>query len=422
MGIVSELIKDIPLPKMVKVKQKFPRPVIGNIREALRRQLVQKGFSSAIKPGMRIALTAGSRGIANYAMILKEVVSFLQELDTQPFIIPAMGSHGGATAAGQLEILRGYNITEEYCGCKIFASMDVEKIGSTPDGRPVYIDRYAAQADGIILINRIKPHTAFRGEYESGLMKMAAIGLAKRQGAEVCHEAGINHMAHMVPLFGNAIMNNANILFGVALLENPYDETYEIHTMSKEEIINEEPALLARARELMPKILFDHIDVLVVDEIGKNYSGDGMDPNISGTFATTCASGGVDSQIVAVLDLSEETHGNGVGFGMADVSTRKAYEKFDFEMSYPNALTALVPAVVKVPMILANDRECLAAAIKLCTGIDRNRPKVVRIKNTLHVEEILISEALLAEAKGRDDIEILGTLHEISFDMAGNIE
>jgi hypothetical protein len=421
MNVVSELLKDISMPKMVKVKQVFPRPIIKDVRVELRKQLEQEKIAATIKPGMTVALTAGSRGIANIALILKETVTFLKEKGARPFIIPAMGSHGGATAEGQLEVLRGYNITEEYCGCKILSSMDVQRIGTTREGHPVVIDKYAAEADAIVILNRIKPHTAFRGPYESGLMKMMAIGLAKRQGADTCHEAGMKNMAHMVPLFGNAILENSNVLFGVALLENSFDETCEIIALEKAEIAEKEPTLLVKAKELMPKILFENIDVLVVNEIGKNFSGDGMDPNISGTFATEYASGGVNSQTVAVLDLSEETHGNGVGFGMADVSTRRAFEKFNFEMSYPNALTCLVSEVVKAPMILANDRECIAAAIKLCIEIDKKRPKIVRINNTLSIEEIYISEALLEEAKTMANITILSGPDDMVFDENGNL-
>lgn len=421
MGVVSSLLKDIPMPKMLKVKQYFQRPKIDDVSDAVRTQLNQDKITCKIKPGMSVAITAGSRGIAKIDVILKEIVSYLKINGVKPFIIPAMGSHGGATGEGQLEILRGYNITEEFCGCPIYSSMEVKKIGTTSEGHPVLIDKYAADADAIVIVNRIKPHTAYRGPYESGLMKMLAIGLAKREGADTCHGAGFKNMAHMVPLFGSAIMEKTNVIFGVAILENAYDETCEIVALPGDEIAEKEPALLQKSRELMPKILFENIDVLIVDEIGKNYSGDGMDPNISGTFATEYASGGVNAQRVAVLNLSEETHGNGVGFGMADVSTRKAYEKYDFEMSYPNALTCLVPDVVKVPMILENDRECIAAAIKLCIEIDKNHPKIVRISNTLHIGEIYISEALFDGAKSMPNIKILGEPEDMKFDCESNL-
>ncbi len=309
---VADMVKDTPVPRMFKVRQTFPRPRIHaeEIPGIIKELLSEEKFSSRVRPGMRIAITAGSRGIANVALTTKCIADFVKSRGAFPFIVPAMGSHGGATAEGQKAILEGYGITEEYVGCPILSSMKVKKIGVHEEGGDVYIDKNAADADGIILGCRIKPHTAFRGPYESGMMKMMAIGLGKQYGAEVCHEAGFKNMAKNVPLFGKCIIKNAPVLFAVPTIENAFDETCKITAVAAEEIEALEPGLLHEAFGYMPRILVDSCDVLIVDQIGKNFSGDGMDPNITGTFCTPYASGGIDAQRVAVLDLSPETHGN----------------------------------------------------------------------------------------------------------------
>ena len=287
---VADMVKDTFVPKMFRVKQVFPRPKIEpeEIPGIIEELLSEEKFASRIKPGMRIAITAGSRGIANVALTTKCIADFVKSRGGQPFIVPAMGSHGGATAEGQREILEGYGITEDYVGCPIISSMEVKKIGVTEDGRDTFIDKNAAEADGIILGCRIKPHTAFRGPYESGMMKMMAIGLGKQHGAEVCHEQGFKNMAKNVPMFGKSIIKNAPILFAVPTIENAFDETCKITAVAAEDIEALEPGLLKEAFTYMPRILVDSCDVLVVDQIGKNFSGDGMDPNITGTFCTPC--------------------------------------------------------------------------------------------------------------------------------------
>ena len=421
MGVVNEIIKDVPIPRMVKIKQSFERTCLEDISGEVLKQLNVEKVKEQLRPGDKIAVAVGSRGIYQHALVVKTVVDFLKTCGTEPFIVAAMGSHGGATVEGQKSILDGYGITEEYCGCPVKIGKESWLIGQTEDGNPVYIDQYAAKADGIVIINRIKPHTAFRGPYESGPMKMLAIGLGKQKGAEACHLAGFENMAENIPKFGRAVLKNAKILFGVALLENAYDRTREIVVLTGNEIEKEEPELLERAKSYMPKILIEHADLLIVEQIGKNFSGDGMDPNIAGTFATKCASGGLDTQRVAVLDISDESHGNGVGFGMADVSTQRAYKKFDFEMSYPNALTCLVSQVVKVPMIFDTDKNCIKAGIKLCANINYSDARVILIYNTLRMDEMYISESLLEQASFTEGIEIIGHPEQMVFDDMGNL-
>jgi hypothetical protein len=421
MGVVSELLKDVEIPRMAKVRQIFARDRLDSVPDALRSELFKEEIKNTVRPGMQIAITGGSRGIADIAVILKEIASFVKERGAHPFIIPAMGSHGGATVAGQVEVLESYGITEEYCGCPIKATMETRRIGFVAGQKPVFIDKYAAAADGIIVVNRIKPHTSFRGTYESGLMKMLAVGLGKQKGAGLFHATGFKNAAGFIPLYGNVILANSNVLFGVAILENPYDEACKITALTRDQIPEQEPALLAVAKALMPRIWFTEIDVLIVDQIGKNISGDGMDPNITGTFATPYASGGVRAQRVAVLDLSEETHGNAIGMGAADFSTRRLFEKVDLEKTYPNGLTSTVVSIMKIPVILNSDREAIQAAIKTCTEIGPTGPAIVRIKNSLHLDCIYISEALLDQAGRMQNVEVLEEPRPLVFNEQGNL-
>lgn len=418
---VANLVKDVMVPRMFRVRQIFPRNKIEpeEIPDIIKKLLSEEKFSSQIKPGMKIAITAGSRGIANNALTTKCIADFIKSKGAQPFVVPAMGSHGGSTAAGQREILRGYGITEEYLQCPILSSMEVKKIGVNEEGTDVYIDKYAAESDGIVIGCRIKPHTAFRGPYESGIMKMMAIGLGKQYGAQVCHEAGFKHMAKNVPLFGKAIIRHAPVLFAVPTIENAYDETCKIVAVNADEIEEMEPELLKEAASYMARILVDSCDVLVVDEIGKNYSGDGMDPNITGTFCSPYASGGIDAQRVAVLDLSNETHGNGIGLGFSSATTKRVFDKLDLASMYPNAITCTVLGGVRIPIIMESDKEAIQVCIKSCNEIDKTRPRVVRIPNSLHLEHIMLSEDYLEEIKGMETIEIESEPMDLPFDEDG---
>lgn len=420
---VADLVSKQPLPRMFQIKQKFPRESIevSKIPEIIEGLLSEEKFASQIKPGMRIAITAGSRGIANVALTTKCIADFVKKKGGKPFIVPAMGSHGGATAQGQREILEGYGITEDYVGCPIISSMEVKKIGKTEDGKDVFIDKNAAEADGIILGCRIKPHTSFRGPYESGMMKMMAIGLGKQYGAEVCHEAGFQNMAKNVPLFGKAIIKNAPILFAVPTIENAYDETYRILAVNADEIEEREPELLKDAFAHMPRILVDSCDVLVVDQIGKNFSGDGMDPNITGTFCTPYATGGIDAQKVCVLDLSPETHGNAIGLGYSDATTKRVFDKLDLASMYPNAITCTVLGGVRIPMIMESDKEAIQVCLQTCTEIDKSNPRVVKIPNSLHIEHIMLSEAYYEEVQQNPNIEIESEPAYLNFDEDGNL-
>lgn len=420
---VSQLVSDVKIPKMFKIKQHFPRPKINidEIPSIIQHQLSEDKFANKIKPGMKIAITAGSRGVANVALITKSIVNFVKSKGAYPFVVPAMGSHGGATAKGQKDILIGYGISEDYIGCPIISSMEVKNIGKNEEGNNVFIDKHAAEADGIIVSCRIKPHTAFRGPYESGIMKMMAIGLGKQHGAEVCHAEGFKNMAKNVPLFGRAIIKHAPILFAVATIENAFDETCKIVSVNSDEIAKKEPPLLQEAFSYMPRILVDECDVLIVDQIGKNFSGDGMDPNITGTFCTPYASGGIKAQRVCVLDLSAETHGNAIGLGYSSATTKRVFNQLDLSSMYPNAITCTVLGGVRIPIVMESDKEAIQVCIRTYNEINKECPYIVRIPNSLHIEHIMLSEAYYDKVKNMPNITIESEPEYLKFNDNGDL-
>lgn len=421
-GIIEELLSDIPIPKMVKICQIFERPIIDNVEKACVEKLYGTGLIERIKAGQSVAVAVGSRGIKNIALIVKTVVAEIKKRGASPFIVPAMGSHGGATAEGQKAVLWGLGVTEEYVGAPIKSSMEVVKLGKTEDGLPVYFDKIASSADAIVIINRIKPHTAFRGRVESGLMKMITIGLGKQKGAEACHAMGFGHMAKNIPQIARFALRKMPIVFGVGIIENAYDETARIEVLSPEEMEEKEAELLIWAKSHMGKILLNSFDVLIVDEIGKDISGDGMDPNVTGRYPTPYASGGPEVKRIVVLSLTERSHGNANGVGTADFTTRRLFEKMRFDQTYPNALTSTVVSPVKVPMVLDTDMLAIQAAIKTLNSVGNDGPTIVRIKNTLKLDEIMISVNLIPFVKERKDIEILTEPFDLKFDSNGTIE
>lgn len=349
-------MEEVPIPGMCRVRQRFDRDGISDVAAVLREKLNDEKLKARIRPGMRVVLTGSSRQIANMPLILKKLAAFVRAQGGEPCIIPAMGSHGGATAEGQKALLEGYGITEDYCGCPILSSMETVRVGQLPDGDEVRMDRFAHEADAVIVVGRIKAHTAFRGTYESGLVKMMAIGMGKRAGADSLHRAGFGKMGERLPLYAKVVFDNCNVIFGVAPIENEFDQTCRIEVIPAEEIFDQEPELLRYAKSRLPRILLPETDVLIVGEIGKNFSGSGMDPNVTGTFGTPYATGGIQKQRVVVLDLSEQTHGNFIGLGMADTTTKRAFEKLDTNAAYFNMLTSTVLCVGKIPMVLEDDK------------------------------------------------------------------
>jgi len=410
---------------MFHARQTFPKERIApeDIPAVVNAQLGQEQFASLIRPGMSIAITAGSRGIRNVDIITKAIVDFVKSRGAHPFIVPAMGSHGGATAEGQLEILAGYHITPETMGCPIKSSMEVVELGCSERGRRVAIDKNAYEADGIIISCRLKPHNAFRGPYESGPCKMMTVGLGKQVGASVVHSDGMDVIAQNIPTMAKVVLEKAKILFAIPCIENAYDETCKIEAIPADKILEREPELLKYAFSNMPKLIVDETDVLIVDEVGKNFSGTGVDPNITGTFSTPYATGGIRVQRTCFLNLSEESHGNALGCGLASAITKKIFDDMDIEKMYPNCITSTVLASARIPCVVANDREAIQICLKTCNKIDREKARMVRIPNSLHIGEIMLSEAYYEDVKaGRyPGVEALDEPQELAFDEAGNL-
>lgn len=400
-GNVSRLLEGIAIPKMFHATQDFPAEKIEpeRIPETVRRELSKPEIAGRVKPGMSIAVTAGSRGIANVNIITKAIVDFCLERGAKPFIVPAMGSHGGATAEGQRQLLEGYGITEEKMGCPVKSSMEAVLLGYSEYGKPVYQDRNANEADGIIVSCRIKPHNAFRGTYESGVCKMMVVGLGKQKGAESVHSDGLGNMARNLEANARVVLDNSKILFAIPCVENSYDETAIIEAIPREKIMEREPELLKIAFANMPSILVKEADVLIVNEMGKNYSGTGVDSNISGTWSTEYGKGGLKVKRTCFLDLTDCSHGNANGMGLADIITARMFEKLDSEMIYPNCFTSTVLRSGMMPPVVATDKEAIQACIRTANQIDRDNCRIVRIKNTLHLGEIMLSEAYYEDVK-----------------------
>ena len=421
---VNKLLDPVSLPRMVKVRQKFNANVLKDPKADLLAKLSRPEISSCFKPGMRIAITAGSRGIDNYLLCLQTVVEFAKERGAKPFVFPAMGSHGGATAEGQKALLKGYGITEESVGAPILSSMETVSIGEM-DGEDVRVDRFAHEADGIVLVNRIKPHTGFRARHESGLVKMAAIGLGKQYGAQIVHSGGPENMGKRVFAFGDYTIRHEKIICGIGLVENAFDKTEAIYVMPKDQIEDVEAAALEKAKANMPSIKFEGLDVLIVDRIGKNISGPGMDPNVTYSFLPNApipdALRAKRAKRIVTLSLTKETHGSAMGIGMSDITTRRVFDAIDFDATYPNCLTSAVTVSAKVPMFFDSDEYAVKAAVMTLSRMDASDMRFVRILDTLHLSEIEISEALLKEAESMDDIEILSQPYDLPFDKKGNL-
>ncbi len=411
-------------PKIVKMRRKFPRPLVEDIEATLREQLEREEISSTIKPGMSVALTAGSRGIAEIDTILRVLVTILKEMEAEPFIVPAMGSHGGATAEGQVEILESLGITEESCGAPIRSSMEVVEIGDTDRGVPVYMDKIASEADGIVLVNRIKAHTDFRSSIESGLVKIASIGLGKHEQALALHGYGVEGIRDFMVEVGEKVLESGHILFGVGTVENAYDEPAIIEAIPPEKIVEREAELLSEYMELMPDLPVSEIDVLFVDALGKNYSGTGMDTNVIGRFRIL----GIDEperpdvKHLIVGDISKESHGNALGIGLADLTTQRLAGQIEHKAMNQNVLTSTFIDRAKIPMIMSNDEEAVKAAVRCNWGVPPAETRFVRIQNTLHLEYLYVSENLVDEVLSSGEAEVVGDPQDLAFDGEGYLQ
>lgn len=418
--LLRSLVERTPLPRMYRIRQKFDDTKLADPIGDLNAQLQSSPAVAAILPGQRVAVAVGSRGVSRIDELTKATIDALKRIGAQPFIVPCMGSHGGATAQGQTEVLAHLGVDEARMGCPVRSSMEVVELDRLPNGLPVYCDKIAAtEADAIVVINRIKPHTAFRGPIESGLFKMIAIGLGKQKGAEACHQLGFKYMAENVPAMARIMIDKLPIRFGVAVVENAYDQICRVEVLGTDVMEARERELLVEAKRRLPKILFPALDVLVVDYIGKNISGDGMDPNITGRYPTPYASGGPDINKIVVLDLTPESKGNANGVGTADFTTSRLVAKTDWPGTYANGLTSTVCAPTKQATTLADDRDAIKAAVKTSNILDYTQVKLARIRDTLHLGEIEISEPLLEDARRHPDIEVLEGPYEWTFDGEG---
>ena len=392
---------------LTKIKNHFPDNSVVNIEELCRQELTKLG--TLIKKDARIAIAIGSRGIHNQVKIVSELVSFLKNKGAIPFIVPAMGSHGGATAEGQQEVLEGYGITEGTIGAPIHSCMETVDLSDDTKQIPAFMDKLAYESDGVILINRIKPHTDFRAPWESGLTKMAVIGLGKEQGARSIHNLGINGLKNLMPKSAKLLFQSGRILAGIALVENAYDKTMLIKTIPAPEIMNEEVHLLKLARKNMPHFPVDLIDVLWIDQMGKDISGVGMDPNIIGRIRIFGQEEPETPKIKSIVasDLTGESHGNATGAGLADIITRKLYRKIDFRKTYKNSATSSFLERAKIPFVAETDAEAMELAIRNCGLPVRENERIIRIKDTLHLDEMYVSAAILNEIKHFSHIEII---------------
>ena len=413
-----EGLDQVVLPRMVKIRQKYDaskiEDVSGHLEQELERQIRDKGSYA----GKRIAITAGSRGIPYYLEIMQTLVSTLKRWGAEPFIVPSMGSHAGATAEGQVEMLATYGITEEQVGCPILATMEAVEVGKLADGTAVYCDRYAYESDGIVVVNKIKPHTSFKGPHESGLLKMLCIGLGKHKGAATMHMKGYEFFDTLVPEAGKLCLEKEPVLFGVGLVQNAYDDISDLEVMEKDKIAERDAALLEIAKDKLAKFKFPNTDVLIIDQIGKNIGGAGFDPNVVAR-RDRIYPGALVSQNIFVRGLTEETHHNASGIGTIEVTTLRCVRDVDWATTWTNMMTANFLPGCRIPCFAENDREALRWAIRTCTGIDYSNARVVRIKDTMHMEEIQVSENLAKELSGREDIEILSEPFEIAFGSDG---
>ncbi len=421
-GFVASMLAGVPMPRLALLRQKFDDAAVGDVAAEVLAQLARCGALARVKAGMTVAITGGSRGIADYALLVRTVAGALKARGAKPFVIPAMGSHGGATAQGQRKVLAGFGITEAAVGCPIVSSLDTVRVGTTArGGLPVFADAAAWAADGIVLLNRIKCHTGFRGPFESGLVKMIAIGLGKQKGADTVHSLGFERIARTIVSVGRVVLRSGKVLFGVGTVENAYDRICRVAVIPAERILAEEPLLLEESKKRMPSLPVEETDVLVVGEIGKDVSGGGMDSNVVGRFVTPGMKGGFRSRRLVVLDVTDESEGNAIGLGRADLATQRAFDKADFEQMYPNALTSHVLDPSRIPVILANDRLAIAAAIKTCVAVDPADIRLMHIRNSLDIEKVRVTANLVDAALRTGRCELLREPAPMRFDSDGNL-
>ena len=412
-------------PEFFRLRQTFERPSIVDVELEVTEQLGRLDLAKQIQPGQTVAITAGSRGIRNIDRILRATIAFLQSLDAKPFLVPAMGSHGGGTTGGQVDVLRHYGITEEFCGCPIRASMETVVVCDAPQGFPIYFDRHAYQADHVLVCGRVKPHTRFIGQIESGLLKMMLIGLGKHDGAKIYHRA-IHDFSfdEIVRAVSAEVINRCGIVAGLAIVENAYDETALIEAIGPQEFVSREIELLKLAKQWLPRLPFDEIDALLIDEMGKNISGCGIDTNVVGRkHNDNEAVAGELPRVRRIMarSLTPESKGNAIGVGIADLCTERLAAAIDWQSTAINGVTSGHFGGVKRPLVYPSDRDMLEAALASIGLREPAASRTVWIRNTLDVAEIECSAALLSEVETKSNVEVLTPSRPLRFDAIGNL-
>jgi hypothetical protein len=399
--VLTEEASHIPLPRMFKARQVFDDARLDDVAGAVAKELGKPEIRSLVRPSARVAVAIGSRGIHAIDRIARVLIDGLKTLGAAPFIVPSMGSHGGGTAEGQSQLLAQYGITEETMGVAVSSSMDTAVIGETAGGVPIHLSTDALAADLIVPVARIKPHTDFRGPIESGLCKMLAIGLGKHNGCARLHREGFSRFDTLIPEVAQRIVDHAPIGFGLAIIENAYDKTAHIEAVPACAFLSREPELLIEARRRMPRILLSEVDVLILERIGKDISGAGMDPNIVGRTALGPLPGfdGPLVKRIVVLGLSEATKGNAIGIGLADFTVRSILPQIDHEATDANCIASGNPGAGRIPIALVDEAEAVRAALSCTPNVDLDRPRIVRIGSTLELEHLAFSEALLDEVR-----------------------
>lgn len=409
--------------KMYRILQTFNKNKINNIPEIISKEFKKINLSQKIKPGMKIGITVGSRGINNLLLIIKTIIHEVQKRKGVPFILPAMGSHGDANIEGQRKILASYGITEESTGVPIKATMEVVELAKLENGLPVYFDKYAFQADGIIVVNRIKAHTVYKAEIESGLCKMLSVGLGNHKGATVVHSLGPKGISDNVIKFAQVILKKAPILCGVGIVENAYDDTAKIEAALPEDFYKVDKELLKECKANSPALPVSNIDILILEEIGKNISGAGMDTNVTGGVKAYKEGEYNPPQIkkIIILDLTSESHGNALGVGIADIITKKLYKKIDFEVTYKNVITCGYLDRAKIPIIADTDEEAIKIALRTSYNLPGIKPSIIIIRNTLKLDDMFVSEIIWEKIKNQKNISTISKRNKLTFDNIGNL-
>ena len=409
--------------RMRRIRQVFENKRLDNISEVLSQEFMRIRLIELIKPGMEIGITVGSRGITNLQRIIKLVIEEVRKRGGLPFIVSAMGSHGGATAEGQRKVLENLGITEENMCVSIKSSMDVIELGQLKNGLKIFFDKIAFESDGIIVVNRIKVHTAFKSDIESGLHKMLSVGLGNHEGAKLVHSLGVKGLKDYAVDFARIILEKAPILCGLGILENAYDETYMLNATTPKDFGKVDRELLRECKRILPSLPVSDVDILIVEEMGKNISGTGMDTNVVGGIKEYKKDEYTPPEIkkIIVLDLTEETGGNALGIGLAHLVTKKCYEKVDFDATYANTITTTFLDRARIPVVASSDKEALDIALKTIWNLPGTKPRIIIIRNTLMLDELYVSENIWEEIKDRVNIRVANGWETIEFDREDNL-